>query len=136
MFSSAELDLVRAEELFTRLDQRRDAAAQRHNRGWCASRAGHVTTALEHFEAAERAFAALGLSIPEVPHDRATLLLDVGLVDEARELAEQAAAAYFNAGHRNGWAEAMLTSAQAALRAEDAAAAAEWADRAKQAFAE
>jgi CHAT domain-containing protein len=134
-WASAEADLGQAEVLFRRVEHWRDATAQVHNLAWCAACAGEVTTALARFEEAERQYSALGLTLAELPHDRTRLLLSAGLGREALELATAAAQRYAASDHGNGWSEAQLTCAEAALLVGDHAAARSFAAAARDAFA-
>ena len=134
-WASAEADLHQAEALFLRVEHWRDATAQVHNLAWCAACAGEVTTALARFEEAERQYSALGLTLAELPHDRARLLLSAGLGREALELATEAAQRYAASEHGNGWSEAQLTCAEAALLVGDHVAARSFAADASKAFA-
>jgi len=131
----AEADLRQAEALFLRVEHWRDATAQVHNLAWCAACAGEVTTALARFEEAETLYSGLGLALAELPHDRARLLLSAGLGREALELATEAAQRYAASEHGNGWSEAQLTCAEAALLVGDHAAARSFAAGARKVFA-
>lgn len=116
-FAAGDADLSRAEALFASLGHVRDAAGNRHNRGWCAARAGDVPTALAHYDAADQQLAPLGLPMGERVLDRAQVLLSVGVAAEARDLAALAVERY--ADDRTGAAEARLTGAEAALASGD-----------------
>ena len=133
-FRAADADFDKANALFQELGQRRDAAATRHNRGWCAARGGDVVAALQHYDQAEQELVGLGIVVGEQPLDRARVLLSVGLASDALILADRAAEIYDGSAHKAGWAEATLTAAEAALTAGDPATAAAKAAEARQAF--
>ncbi len=119
-FTSAAMDLVRAEELFLAAGQPLDAADACWNRGFVASRLGDVPLALTLFDTAEARFAAHGVPVPEIFLGRCEVLLSVGLHAEALANAERALATTAS-GRGSLWAEAHLALAQAALAIGDRA---------------
>ncbi|MEO6711890.1 MAG: CHAT domain-containing protein [Mycobacteriales bacterium] len=114
-FAAADRDFAAAEILFVSQGDAFDAAGMRQNRGWNAAYAGDIPAALEHYDAAELAFAELGVPGGDLPLDRAELLLRAGLGIEARAMADQAVEQLAAAGMRGLRANALLLASQAAL---------------------
>jgi tetratricopeptide (TPR) repeat protein len=132
--AAAEVALEAAEELFIALDQRADAAGNRHNRGWCAALLGDIPTALTHYGIAEQRFDALGLPVAEMRLDRARLLLAAGLAHEARAATESALEDLSRKNAVGARAEALLVLSEIALQLGDTAAAQARAGEAAQAL--
>ena len=106
----------------------------RHNLGFAALRAGDLTKALQTFDEARELAQQLGRPIHANLADRADALLEAGLVEEARQCAEQAADGHDRAGFAFNAAEARLLAADAALAAGDPTAATQYARAARMAF--
>lgn len=87
---TAETDLVEAYQARQALGLELEAAQSLWNLGCLARERGDVVTALRRFDQAEDDLARLGTPPGTCWIDRASLLLSVGVVHEARELAERA----------------------------------------------
>ena len=92
----------------------------RHNLAWLAGRRGDLVEAFRRFDAAERDYAALGLTGAGVFPDRSEALLAAGLTQEALALAERAVDELGASGDDVDLAEASMLVARAALLAGDA----------------
>ncbi len=111
--AGAEADLVLAQRIGERLDQRVTLGLIAENRGLVATLLGDAPAALAHFDRAEEiisTYAALG----GIHRDRAALLLSVGLVSEMRPVAERAIAAFRRQGRQHMVPEMWLLLAEAA----------------------
>lgn len=95
---AAERDLVAAHDLRTALGRELESARTLWNLGCLARERGDVVSALERFDAAEPVLIRHGAPAGQHLFDRASLLLGVGVVDEARELAEEARSAFASVG--------------------------------------
>ncbi|HZG93285.1 MAG TPA: hypothetical protein VEZ46_01100, partial [Mycobacteriales bacterium] len=120
--NTAEADraLAKAQLLFESIEAVAPAVDQVLNRGWCAANAGRPVDALQLYDEAEQRYRLLSLPTTAVEVDRATLLLSMGLGPEALETAQRAVTALRKRSDRSGVADALLTSAGAALAAGDA----------------
>lgn len=120
-FNAAESDLIEAEELARQLGRQLTIAIIAENLGWLEILRGDVPAALGHLERAERIGSAHGAGsvVGQVFQDRAELLLGVGVLDEAREAAEQAVVAYTRDDRRLNAAQSQLLLAQAAFLGRD-----------------
>lgn len=121
----AERDLNRARDLRVELGRHLEAARTLWNLGCLARERGDVVLALERFDAAEPVLAALGAPSGQHHLDRSLLLLSVGVVSEARELAESARTAFAATGHGADLVESEVLLARIALLERDADAAVE-----------
>jgi CHAT domain-containing protein/tetratricopeptide (TPR) repeat protein len=121
--SAAERDLTEAERLHVALGEERAAADIRQNLGFIAARRGDVPTALAWFDRADAWFRGRGFVDPIGLRDRCEALLAARLIDEARELAEQAVKELERVRITAALAEAQLMLAEAALLDGDAATA-------------
>lgn len=88
--AAGEMDLLRAQELLESVGRRIDAAAVLWNLGCMARERGDVVLALERFDAADAVCDEHGYIVGQRALDRASLLLSVGVIGEARTLAERA----------------------------------------------
>jgi tetratricopeptide (TPR) repeat protein len=128
---AADADLSAAYELRTELGLHMDAAQTLWNLGCLSRERGDVVRALERFDAAEPVLVSLGAPGGQHHVDRASLLLSVGVVDEARELAESARAAFEQAGQAADLMECEILLSRIALASRDGEAAAEFARSAR-----
>ena len=118
-FAAAESDLVRAQQLCADNGLTLPEAYVQQNLGCVFAGRGDVPAALEHFDAAAARYRRMGLEEGSLLVDRATLLLSVRLVAEARENA-QAAVAAFSTGQREvNLPEAQLLLSTTALLDDD-----------------
>jgi tetratricopeptide (TPR) repeat protein len=131
---AAERDLVEAERLHMALGEERAAADIRQNLGFIAARRGDVPTALARFDRADAWFRAHGLVDAIGLRDRCEALLAARLVDEARDLAEEAVRELERVRIATALAEARLMLAEAALLDGDATSAAQAARQARRGF--
>ncbi|TQS39835.1 tetratricopeptide repeat protein, partial [Cryptosporangium phraense] len=92
-FDDAEADLREALRINVELGIDLSVAFVEQNLGWISSLRGEVPRALAHFDRAEETLRKLNAQIGFLLQDRAELLFSVGLVAEAREVAEEAVAA-------------------------------------------
>jgi tetratricopeptide (TPR) repeat protein len=132
--AAAERDLVEAERLHTALGEERAAADIRQNLGFIAARRGDVPTALTWFDRADAWFRTQGFVDAIGLRDRCEALLAARLVDEARELAEEAVRELERVHIATALAEARLMLAEAALLDGDPATAREAAQQARRGF--
>lgn len=116
-FGPAEDDLEEARWLFTWVRSPLGVALVTHELGFAAARRGDVATALEHYDRAAEALAALGVPGAPALLDRCEALLSARLVAEARHTAEMAAAELEANGMELDLAEARLMLGQTALLA-------------------
>ncbi|MEU4428769.1 CHAT domain-containing protein, partial [Actinoplanes sp. NPDC024001] len=93
-FAAAEQDLVAALRLCAEHGLELPRAYAEQNLGCVKAYRGEVPAALEHFDRAEQHYSRQGMQVGSLLVDRATLLLSVRLVDEARATAEAAVRAY------------------------------------------
>ena len=112
---SAEEDFDRAVALFTTLDLELAAADVRWNAGNAAAQRSDIPSALRIFADAEADYRRLDVPRPALLIDRLELLLSVPLIEEAREMAGDAAAELRRRGMASDLAEALLAGARAAL---------------------
>jgi tetratricopeptide (TPR) repeat protein len=132
--AGAEADLYRAQACYRQLGLEVAAAEVRHNLGFVAALRGDIPAALSEYDAAAEEFRRLGAIRPHSLLDRCQALLAVGLVCEARGLAQVAVGHLEAAGMETDLAEARLVLAQAALLGREHRQAASQAGLARQAF--
>jgi tetratricopeptide (TPR) repeat protein len=133
-FHAADRDLAETQGILEAAGDQLNAAGARHNRGWTAGYAGDLVRALQHYDEAEASFDDLGVPVGELALDRASLLLQAGLSDEALRAAERASETLQAAGQDGFRADAMLIASQAALASGNVDAALRNADDARRAF--
>lgn len=121
--AAAEADLIRAQALENAAGRDIDAAMSLWNLGCLARERGDVLLALERFDAADPVCDAQGVMVGQRLVDRATLLLSVGVVGEARQVADRARAALVAAGQAADLLECEALLARVALLDSDPAAA-------------
>ena len=92
-FADAEADLRESLEINRRLGLEVSVAFVEQNLGWLETVRGDVPAALGHLDLAAEILDRLGAQTGFLLEDRATLLLSVGLVDEAVSAADAAVAA-------------------------------------------
>ena len=127
----AGADLTRAEVGYRELGHHGRLAMVRHNQALLADLTGDLPTALRLFDDAEALYRSAGRPAGLLPIERAQTLLGALLVPEARAAARRAEAEFTATGNRTDAVQAMLLAAQAALLADDPAAAREAALRAR-----
>jgi CHAT domain-containing protein/tetratricopeptide (TPR) repeat protein len=132
--SAAAADLVRAEELFRTLGNRRATAMVRHNLAMVVARQGDLPGALTWFERADELNRADGVFDPVGLHDRLEVLLNARLLIEAKQVAEQAESFFIRSGSAHYLADVRLARAELSLLDLDTAAARGLADQAARAF--
>ncbi|HWH35374.1 MAG TPA: CHAT domain-containing protein [Acidimicrobiales bacterium] len=132
--SGAEADLAAAEASYHELGLDLAAAEVHHNLGFVATLQGDVPLALRRYDAAAREFRRIGAARPAAVLDQCQALLSVGLVHEARCLAQRAVERLGRAGMEVDLAEARLVLAQTCWLGGDAAEARSQASRARAAF--
>jgi tetratricopeptide (TPR) repeat protein len=93
-FAAAENDLLTARRLCTRHGLELPLAYVEQNLGCLRATTGQVPAALAHFDRAEEYYRRIGVEVGSLYVDRASLLLSVRLVSEARATAEAAVRAY------------------------------------------
>lgn len=133
-FGSAVADLIEAEGLARQLGRDLTIGIIAENLGLVESVRGDVPAALVHFSRAEQIIGAHGAQLGHVYQHRAELLLSVGLVAEAREVAERAALAFRYEGRLLKLSEVRLLLSQAAFLDRDWQAAITHARQAKREF--
>lgn len=133
---SADDDLSRARELLEADGRELDAAAVLWNLGCLARERGDVVLALRRFDAADPVCDRHGFTQGLRLVDRASLLLGVGAVSEAREVAERARAALAAAQQAADLLECDALLSRIALLDGDHAAALEHARAARRAASE
>jgi tetratricopeptide (TPR) repeat protein len=111
--------LARAAEVAAVAGQRLMTAGARHNLGYARSRAGLFSEALDDLEAAEVEYRELGRGdyANVAQTDRAAVLLQCNLVDEACLAADIAAAGVRRDGNETELADALLLAARCRLAA-------------------
>ena len=119
----AGADLTRAEVGYRELGHHGRLAMVRHNQALLADLTGDLPTALRLFDDAEALYRSAGRPAGLLPIERAQTLLGALLVPEARAAARRAEAEFTATGNRTDAVQAMLLAAQAALLADDPAAA-------------
>jgi tetratricopeptide (TPR) repeat protein len=114
----AEVDLLRAEQLFTANGQELESADAVVNRGVLALRNGDLPKALASFDEAERRFERIGTSDPTLSIERCAALLAAGLPEDALAEAD-GAIERLNVirGQQTKRAELLLAGATSALAA-------------------
>lgn len=112
---AAEADLRRARTLHTAGGRDGLAADTEWNLGVVAARRGDVPTALARYDRSAARHRKHGTPNPQLLLDRGQVLLDVGLVGEARRTATDAVRALRSTGQGADLAEAQLLLAQATL---------------------
>ncbi len=122
--AAAEADLLRARDLHLAGGRDLDAAAITWNLGCLARERGDVVLALERFDEADPVCDQHGYIVGLRLLDRASLLLSVGVVEEARRLAEQAHAALSQARQAADLAECEALLSRITLLDQDPTAAA------------
>ncbi|SDC92770.1 CHAT domain-containing protein [Actinokineospora iranica] len=130
-FTVADAALSRAHALYTGLGEHERASTCKHNQGFVAAQSGDLTAALAHYAAAgvdER-------RRPETLVDRASALLQAGLVRAAGADLARAGALLGAAGRGPAFAEATLAHGLRALRMGDLRSALGSARRAADLFA-
>jgi tetratricopeptide (TPR) repeat protein len=133
-FRAAEADLVDARALCLDNDLELPAAFAEQNLGCVKALRGDVPAALRCFDAAQERYHGLGIVEPSLLVDRAEVLLSVRLLEEAREAAESAVAAYQEQKRHVHVPEAQLLLSTVALVQGDNAAARHSAEAAIRAF--
>lgn len=119
LFAAAEADLVKAQHLCTQHGLEVVGAYIEQNLGCLRAGQGDVPAALEHFDAAQSRYRALGLEVGSLLVDRANLLLSVRLIPEARATAEAAVRAFEQQGRKVHLPEAQLLLSTAASLGSD-----------------
>lgn len=115
--AAAVADLEEARELAIATGQLANQAIAEHNLGFVAARSGDAPRAWRWFDAAEASYRAAGVPAGALHADRAEMFLDVGLVDEALEAAEEAVRVFVEGGDVVYGAEARALFALALLAA-------------------
>ena len=114
----AEVDLRRAEQLFTATGQELESADAVVHRGVLALRNGDLPRALASFDEAEQRFDKIGTSDPTLSIERCAALLAAGLPKEALAEADNAIERLEEIqGQQTKRAELLLTAAGSALAA-------------------
>lgn len=133
----ARADLERAVELAERTGQEANRAGFLHNLGFLAGRQGDVPRALSLLDRAEEAIRAVGASghLAVLEADRAEILADAGLVEEAVDRAAAAVSTLEATGDVTSLAEAWLLQARMQLLAGRTEAARATASKAEERFA-
>lgn len=126
----AEEDLRLAEERYTATGHTGRIAMVSHNRGLAAALRGDVPAALAAYDDAAARYRASGRDPGLLPVEHAEALLSVGLVPEARGMAEASVAGFAAAANATDLVQARLVLASAALAAGDPAGALDAAERA------
>ncbi len=127
----ARRDLERAKQLYDKPGQSLYVADAEWNLGFVAAVEGDVPEALERYHHAETYYLAEGLPVGRILLDRAAVLLQVGLVDEAREVMTRAVADLEASDAAADLAEGLVAAAQVALAQGDRGEAAHVARRAE-----
>lgn len=133
-FRAAEADLLDARRLCLDNDLELPAAFAEQNLGCVKALRGDVPAALRCFDAAQERYQGLGIVEPSLLVDRAEVLLSVRLLEEAREAAEAAVAAYQQQKRHVHVPEAHLLLSTVALVQGDTPAARSSADAAIRGF--
>ncbi len=119
---AADADLVRAREIAAELGQSMQVAACSHNLGFLHGRRGDVPRSLGWFDRARTEYARLGVDgglNAVLLADRADVLLDAGLANEALQCSRRALGLLADTANSVDVAEAQLALARAALAAGD-----------------
>ena len=114
-FVAAEADLRTAEQLCLQLQLELSLGLVHQNLGFISARRGDVPTAMGYLDQAEACFRLLHSQLGRVKTDRATVLLSVRLLSEARQAADEAVHELEQEGRGVALPEARLLLAQAAL---------------------
>lgn len=114
-FRLAEADLIRTRELCDQHGLELAAAYAEQNLGCVQAARGDVPAALDGLARAGERYAALGVEVGSLRVDRATTLLGVRLLDEARDAAEEAVAIFQAQGRVVEVPEAQLILSTVAL---------------------
>ena len=114
-YGAAARDLHEAQEICARMGLTLPAAFVEENLVLLHRRLGDVTSALEHFHAAQRLYQQLGAPYGSLLLEGSELMLSVGLHGEAREAAERAVAEFVRTGRQVSAPEARLLLARAAV---------------------
>ena len=122
--AQARRDLERARALMGKADQRLDVAGVDWNLGFVAAVAGDVPEALSRYDKAEDYYEGEGLSVARILLDRAAVLLQAGLLGEARDVTTRAVDELTVSRAETDVAEGLVALAQVALAQGDATAAA------------
>lgn len=122
-FAEANADLWQADRLARELGRHLAVGIIAENLGFVASRCGDVPAALAHLDRAERIIAEHHGQLAPVLQDRGELLLSIGLISEAREVAGRAVAAFRQERRQLKVPEMLLMLAQAAFLEADWASA-------------
>ena len=131
----AELDLARAEHLYTTTSQTVEVAFTRHNRGLVAYRSGDLPAALACLDEAGHRYRQLAVPLLELATDRCAVLLAAGLPADALAEADTVLGGSGRGGGRAARrAELLLASARAALAAGEPGLAATRAQAAQRLF--
>jgi tetratricopeptide (TPR) repeat protein len=131
----AELDLARAEHLYTTTSQTVEVAFTRHNRGLVAYRSGDLPAALACLDEAGHRYRQLAVPLLELAADRCAVLLAAGLPADALAEADTALSGSGRGGGRAARrAELLLAGARAALAAGEPGLAATRAQAAQRLF--
>ncbi|RKT68125.1 CHAT domain-containing protein [Saccharothrix variisporea] len=133
-FEAAQRDLVEADGIARELGRELAVGIITGNIGYVAGLRGDVPAALAAFEEAERIIGGQGGQVAAVLQDRAALLLSVGLMTEARQVALRAVEAFRRHGRTLKVPEMQLLLAQVALSERDWTTAAGHARTALQGF--
>ena len=128
--------LERGHELAIELDQHRLEAMAAHNLGYLDSLLGRTADCLRRYGRAEEQFAQIGdaVSVAVVGIDRAAVLLQAGLHDEAIAEADRVVVAVVESGNVLELGETQLIAARAALATNDRKQARAFARRAADSF--
>jgi tetratricopeptide (TPR) repeat protein len=132
----AELDLGRADHLFSATSQDLEVAFTWHNRGLVAFRSGALPAALACLDEAGRRYRRLAMPMPDLATDRCAVLLAAGLPADALAEADAAVRGF---PRSSTWAtrraDLLLSAARAALAAGEPGQAAARAQAARRMFA-
>lgn len=118
-FGAAEADLVRAQRLCAEHGFTLPSAYLEQNLGCVLADRGEIPAALRHFDTAAERYRSLGIRVGSLLVDRATVLLSVRLVAEARSSAEEAVEIFLAQGRELNVPEARLLVSTAALLQHD-----------------
>ena len=134
-YRAAVADLAEAEAIARELKRPLALGIIAEDLGWVESLRGDVPAALRYLDDAEKIIVEHGGQLAPVLYDRSHLLLSVGLVAEAREVAERAITAYRASDRHLKIPEMRLMMAQASSLEDDATQALAQARRAAREFA-
>jgi tetratricopeptide (TPR) repeat protein len=131
----AEVDLEKAELLFSTTRQELEVAYTWHNRGLVAFRSGDLPLALAHLDEADRRYRQLAAPTPDLSIHRCAVLLAAGLSRDALQEADSAIRSFpVKDGQATKGAELLLIAARAALAAEQPQTAIARAEQARRMF--